>query len=258
MAFFASDGICPADLYQFSDQLGGMDSYNIKQPSSATLERESLLNSRQRCNSAYISTQRGPSVNLRTASHKPKKQLTKKMAYKKPSSSEALKQPRENHNLAEKRHRSRLKNHFESLLAILPMPPSKDGNNHDSCDHCFSRAEVLALARERIVSLEEGFEAMAKERGQLLRDIAIMFQRPPTAYLSQYDDVMGDSVLIVTNVSTTNPQNPTLHSHHNGQNRPITPQTCGSWLVKHILCLIVRSSCGYLMVSPTSLSPECA
>jgi hypothetical protein len=98
------------------------------------------------------------------------------MAYKKPSSSEALKQPRENHNLAEKRYRSRLKNHFESLLAILPMPPSKNGNNHDSCDHCFSRAEVLALARERIVSLEEGFEAMAKERDQLLRNIALMYE----------------------------------------------------------------------------------
>ncbi|WJG35676.1 uncharacterized protein FOBCDRAFT_227363 [Fusarium oxysporum Fo47] len=76
MAFFASDGICPADLYQFSDQLRGVDSYNIKQPSPATLERESLLNSRQRGNSADVSTQRGPSVNLRTASHKPKKRLS--------------------------------------------------------------------------------------------------------------------------------------------------------------------------------------
>ncbi|KAH7227066.1 uncharacterized protein BKA55DRAFT_584044 [Fusarium redolens] len=93
---------------------------------------------RQRGNSADVSTQRGPSVNLRTASHKPKKRLTKKMAYKKPSSSEALKQPRENHNLAEKRYRSRLKNHF--------------------------------------VSLEEGFEAMAKERDQLLRNIALMYE----------------------------------------------------------------------------------
>ncbi|WJG35675.1 uncharacterized protein FOBCDRAFT_227362 [Fusarium oxysporum Fo47] len=56
------------------------------------------------------------------------------------------------------------------------MPPSKNGNNHDSCDHCFSRAKVLALARERIVSLEEGFEAMAKERDQLLRNIALMYE----------------------------------------------------------------------------------
>jgi hypothetical protein len=37
---------------------------------------------------------------------------------------------------------------------------------------------VLALARERIVSLEEGFEAMAKERDQLLRDIAILYEFP--------------------------------------------------------------------------------
>ncbi|EXL39443.1 hypothetical protein FOCG_17943 [Fusarium oxysporum f. sp. radicis-lycopersici 26381] len=174
MAFFTSDGICPADLYQFSDQPGGVDSYNIKQPSLATLERESLLNSRQRDNSADVSTQQAPGVNLCTASHQPKEELTKKMAYKKPSSSEALKQPRENHNLAEKRYRSRLKNHFENLLAILPMPLSKDGNNHDSCDRCFSRAEVLALARERILSLEEGVEALAEERDQLVRDIALM------------------------------------------------------------------------------------
>jgi hypothetical protein len=91
MAVFMSDGICPVDLYQFSDQLGGVDNYNIKQPSPATLKRESQLNSRQRGDSADVSTQSGPNVNLRTASHKPKKRLTKKMAYKKPSSLEALK-----------------------------------------------------------------------------------------------------------------------------------------------------------------------
>ncbi|KAH7247511.1 uncharacterized protein BKA55DRAFT_572108, partial [Fusarium redolens] len=94
--------------------------------------------------SADINPQRDPSVNLRTASHKPKKRLTKKMAYKKPSSSEALKQPRENHNLAEKRYRSRLKNHFE----------------------------------KHIVALEEGFEAMSKERDRLLRGIALMHEFP--------------------------------------------------------------------------------
>ena len=97
---------------------------------------------------------------------------------KKPSSSEALKQPRENHNLAEKRYRSRLKNHFESLLAVLPVPPSKDSNDDDNCDHRFSRAEVLVFARERIVALEEGFEAMSKERDRLLRGIALMHEFP--------------------------------------------------------------------------------
>ncbi|EXA28641.1 hypothetical protein BFJ63_vAg17470 [Fusarium oxysporum f. sp. narcissi] len=179
MAFFTPDGICPANLYQFSDQVGEVDSYNIKQLSAATLEKEELLlDSRQHGDSADINPQRDPSVNLRTASHKPKKRLTKKMAYKKPSSSEALKQPRENHNLAEKRYRNRLKNHFESLLAVLPLPPSKDSNDDDNCDHRFSRTEVLVFARERIVALEEGFEAMAKERDQLLRGIALMHEFP--------------------------------------------------------------------------------
>jgi hypothetical protein len=176
MAFLTSDSICPADLYQFSDQRGGVGSYNIKQLSPVTPEKESLLDSRQRGNGADISTRRGPSANLRTASHKPKKRLTKNVAYKEPPSSETLKQPRQSHNLVEKRYRSRLKNHFESLLAVLPIPPSKDGHNYNSCDHCFSRAEVLVSARDRIVSLEEGFEAMAKERDQLLTHIALMYE----------------------------------------------------------------------------------
>jgi hypothetical protein len=75
--------------------------------------------------------------------------------------------------LAEKRYRSRLKNHFESLLAILPVLPSKDGNDDDGCDH-----EVLALTRERIVALEEGFEAMSKERDRLLSGIALIHEFP--------------------------------------------------------------------------------
>ncbi|RFN42595.1 allergen fus c 3 [Fusarium flagelliforme] len=176
MAFFTSDSIYLADLYQFSDQRGGVDSYNIKQLSPVTPEKESLLDSRQRGNGADISTQRGPSANLRTASHKPKKRLTKNVAYKKPPSSETLKQPRQSHNLVEKRYRSRLKNHFESLLAVLPVPLSKDGNHGDNYDRRFSRAEVLVSARDRIVSLEEGFEAMAKERDQLLTHIALMYE----------------------------------------------------------------------------------
>ncbi|KAM0347265.1 hypothetical protein ACHAP4_011421 [Fusarium culmorum] len=176
MAFFTSDSICPADLYQFSDQRGGLDSYNIKQLSSVTPKKESLLDSRQRGNGADISTKRGPSANLRTASHKPKKRLIKNVAYKKPPSSETLKQPRQSHNLVEKRYRSRLKNRFESLLAVLPVPLSKDGNHGDNCDHRLSRAEVLVSARDRIVSLEEGFKAMVKERDQLLTHIALMYE----------------------------------------------------------------------------------
>jgi hypothetical protein len=78
--------------------------------------------------------------------------------------------------LVEKRYRSRLKNHFESLLAVLPVPLSKDGNHGDNYDRRFSRAEVLVSARDRIVSLEEGFEAMAKERDQLLTHIALMYK----------------------------------------------------------------------------------
>lgn len=177
MAFFTSDSICPADLYQFSDQLGGVDSYNIKQLSPATLEKEGLLlDSRQRGNSADVSPHRGPSVNLRTASHKPKRRLTKKMACKKPPASEVVKPSRESHNLVEKRYRSRLKNHFERLLAVLLAPASEDGHGYGSCNRCFSKAEVLDFARERIMSLEEGFEAMAKERDQLLRDIGLMHE----------------------------------------------------------------------------------
>lgn len=179
MAFFTSKTICPADLYRFSNQPEGVDSYNIKQLSLSpvALEKEPLPDLRHRGNSADISTQGGSSVNLRTASYKPKKPkklLTKNMAYKKPTSLERLKQPRQSHNLVEKRYRSKLKSHFESLLAILPVPPSKDGHDHNSCTHCFSRAEVLVAARDRIISLEEGFEVMAKERDQLHADVALI------------------------------------------------------------------------------------
>ncbi|KAH7199041.1 uncharacterized protein B0J16DRAFT_240823, partial [Fusarium flagelliforme] len=177
MAFFASNTICPADLYRLSNQPEGVDSYNIKQLSPMALEKESLPDSRHRGNSADIGTQGGSGVNLRTASHKPKKpkrRLTKNMAYKKLTSLEILKQPRQSHNLVEKRYRSKLKSHFESLLAVLPAPPSKDCHDHNSCTHFFSRAEVLVAARDRIISLEEGFEVMAKARDQLQADIALM------------------------------------------------------------------------------------
>jgi hypothetical protein len=177
MAFFTSSSICPTELYRFSDQPEGVDSYNIKQLSPVALEKESLPDSRHHDNNADISNQGRSSVNLRTSSHKPKKpkrRLTTNMAYKKPTSSETLKQPRQSHNLVEKRYRSRLKSHFESLLAVLPVPPSKDGHDHNSCTHCFSRAEVLVAARDRIISLEEGFEVMAKERDQLQADVTLM------------------------------------------------------------------------------------
>lgn len=178
MACFTSNTICPADLYRFSNQPEGVDSYNIKQLSlSPVALEESPPDSRYRGNSADISTQGGSSVTLRTASYKPKKPtkwLTKSMAYKKLTSSERLKQPRQSHNLVEKRYRSKLKSHFESLLAVLPVPPSKDDHEDKSCTHCFSRAEVLVAARDRIISLEEGFEVMAKERDQLQADVALI------------------------------------------------------------------------------------
>ncbi|SPJ83617.1 uncharacterized protein FTOL_10133 [Fusarium torulosum] len=179
MAIFTSNTICPADLYRSSNQAETVDSYNIKQLSLSpvALERESSSDSRHRSNSADISTQGGSSVNLRTASYKPKKPtkwLTKNLAYKKLTSLERLTQPRQSHNLVEKRYRSKLKSHFESLLAVLPVPPSKDDHDQKSCNRCFTRAEVLVAARDRIISLEEGLEVMAKERDQLQADVALI------------------------------------------------------------------------------------
>jgi hypothetical protein len=141
------------------------------------LEKESLPDLLYRGNNADNSNQGHSGVNLRTVSHKlkkPKRRLTKNMVYKKPTSSEILKQPRQSHNLIEKQYRSRLKSHFESLLADLLVSPSKDGYDHNSYTYRFGRAEVLVAARDRIISLEEGFEVIAKARDQLQANIALM------------------------------------------------------------------------------------
>lgn len=136
--------------------------------------QQSLPSSKQFSSSAYSSTQGGSDTRLRTASRKPKRQSHRNIALKSPSIPEIVKQSRKSHNLVEKQYRSRLKNHFESLLAVLLQSRFEDIDDSNSSNHLFSRAEVLDAARQRILSLEREYEVLAENRNQLLSDIALM------------------------------------------------------------------------------------
>ncbi|KLP18812.1 uncharacterized protein FFB20_12299 [Fusarium fujikuroi] len=88
---------------------------------------------------------------LRVASRKPKNRR-----YKVTSNTPA--HVRECHHLAEKQYRTRLKAQFESLLAALPASRTNtlaDRDSTPSSGQVLSRGQVLDLARERILELEE-------------------------------------------------------------------------------------------------------
>ncbi|KAF5966131.1 hypothetical protein FBULB1_11833 [Fusarium bulbicola] len=90
-------------------------------------------------------------IQLRAASRKPKNRR-----YKVTSDTPA--HVRECHHLAERQYRTRLKAHFESLLAVLPASRTNtlaDRDSAPSSGQVLSRGQVLDLARERIIELEE-------------------------------------------------------------------------------------------------------
>ncbi|WAO97221.1 BHLH domain-containing protein [Fusarium falciforme] len=116
-----------------------------------------------------------PDVKLRSASRKPKTPTRRK-----PPVPDKLLHERECHNRVEKQYRTRLKLHFENLLAVLQASRAKDaGPDEDGSaipDHCFSRGEVLDAARQRILALEKENKQLAMGNDQLLKNMAAMQQ----------------------------------------------------------------------------------
>ncbi|KAH7193946.1 uncharacterized protein B0J16DRAFT_412486 [Fusarium flagelliforme] len=102
-----------------------------------------------------------PPPKMRSASRKPKN-----LRARPPIPSES-RQARDSHNKVEKQYRTRLKYHFERLLLVLQesMPKSqyrgKDGSVKDP--YCFSRGEVLDVARQRILALQEENKRLATQ-----------------------------------------------------------------------------------------------
>ncbi|KAH7126444.1 hypothetical protein B0J13DRAFT_565502 [Dactylonectria estremocensis] len=119
-------------------------------------------------------TERRTGLKLRTTSCKPKKPSSKKLGSNKVPLSRSVARSRHGHNLVEKQYRNRLHQQFNNLLAALPPPQSEDCNQNDIGDRCFSKAEVLESARQRIKSLERENEVLAKERDRLMENISQM------------------------------------------------------------------------------------
>ncbi|KAJ9415032.1 hypothetical protein QL093DRAFT_2568346 [Fusarium oxysporum] len=92
-------------------------------------------------------------VKMRSASRRPKK------VGKKPALPAHVVQARQCHNDVEKQYRTRLKQKFERLLAVLQASKVKDesgGEGDSEAPDCgYSRGEVLDFARQRILALEE-------------------------------------------------------------------------------------------------------
>ncbi|KAF4446851.1 Allergen Fus c 3 [Fusarium austroafricanum] len=112
-----------------------------------------------------------PPAKMRSASRKPKN-------FRGRSSIPAdIRQARESHNNVEKQYRTRLKYRFERLLSALqasmPKNESKgeDGSVRDP--YCFSRGEVLDVARQRILTLEEENKRLATRVEMLSRNFMI-------------------------------------------------------------------------------------
>ncbi|KAJ3454209.1 hypothetical protein MRS44_018103 [Fusarium solani] len=109
---------------------------------------------------------------LRSASTKPKRSTRRR-----PAASPEEANSRECHNLVEKQYRSRLKAHFEALLAVLPVAQPlghADQIAAVSPGQCFSRAQVLDAARETIMGLQKENEILTIGRDQLARDLATL------------------------------------------------------------------------------------
>lgn len=83
---------------------------------------------------------------------------------------------RHNHNLTEKRYRSRLNDQFETLLSALPASSvaAIEGGSHGGSEPLgrkISKAEVLILAKEHIQALETSREALQEQNRKLTTDM---------------------------------------------------------------------------------------
>ncbi len=81
----------------------------------------------------------------------------------------------DNHNLTEKRYRSRLNDKFETLLSALPRSLLADADGgHIGSEHAekkICKAEVLVLAKEHIRALEREAEELEWENQALANDV---------------------------------------------------------------------------------------
>ncbi|KAF5705728.1 hypothetical protein FMUND_11970 [Fusarium mundagurra] len=124
--------------------------YDAEMQSPTTKTNECLAQQSQLSKQAVQAPLRSE-VQLREASRKPKDRR-----YQVTSNRSA--HVRECHHLAEKQYRIRLKAQFESLLAVLPASRTNtlaDKDSTPSSGQVLSRGQVLDLARERILELEE-------------------------------------------------------------------------------------------------------
>lgn len=111
---------------------------------------------------------RSTSLKLRTASRKSKNSGRRTSIAKEEA------QARRCHNMVEKNYRNRLKIHFETLLAVLPIAQT---GNHDekwsalSLDQFLSKGQVLDVARDHILELERKVELQAAESNRRLEEM---------------------------------------------------------------------------------------
>ncbi|KAF5967378.1 hypothetical protein FCOIX_11970 [Fusarium coicis] len=118
---------------------------------NTTIEGSSAIDQQAMSPNQAVQVPQMTDIQLRAASRKPKNRR-----YKVTTNTPA--HIRECHHLAEKQYRTRLKAQFESLLAVLLASRTNtlaDRDSSPSPGQVLSRGQVLDLARERILELEE-------------------------------------------------------------------------------------------------------
>ncbi|KAH7248467.1 hypothetical protein B0J15DRAFT_363377, partial [Fusarium solani] len=78
------------------------------------------------------------------------------------------------HNIVEKQYRVRLKVKFEQLLSALPADQLYQDDRNDSKDRRISKADVLCLARRRIVALEQELRELRAERQTVVDSVRVL------------------------------------------------------------------------------------
>ncbi|OIW32260.1 hypothetical protein CONLIGDRAFT_629958 [Coniochaeta ligniaria NRRL 30616] len=183
----------PATKSKESRSLAPCKSTKIKVEGKSKIGKKSRDKHRPSLSSTS-SSQSGNSshkVQLRTASRKPKqngKDSGSSPAAEDKDEDDLLtpneRRARHSHNLVEKQYRNRLNQQFESLLAVLPAdgnrsfsgsggPKTKPRDVKGSVagvegdDRRLSKAEVLDMARQRIVKLESECNRLQSERMEL-------------------------------------------------------------------------------------------
>lgn len=129
-------------------------------------------------------------VQLRTVSCKPKTPTACKPAYLPSTSNPIYSFPidrgretftskahchRLSHKNVEKQYRNRLKVKFEQLLSVLPADQLYQDDRGDSKDRRISKADVLGLARRRIMALEQERSELRAERRTVIENVGVAY-----------------------------------------------------------------------------------